>query len=106
MCFILLKLITSLLMSDVFRLFSVVRLRQRSGCTCILLAGVPVVQAIDCFKCVSHSGDNLACEDPFHHNYTSEILHQPCLAGRKGREGLFPATACVKVTGTFGKDTP
>ncbi|XP_022711191.1 uncharacterized protein LOC111273656 isoform X3 [Varroa jacobsoni] len=71
------------------------------GCVTLLTAGLSGVSAIDCFKCVSHSGDNPACEDPFHHNYTSEILHQPCLAGRKGREGLFPATACVKITGTY-----
>ncbi|OQR74256.1 hypothetical protein BIW11_09195, partial [Tropilaelaps mercedesae] len=70
-------------------------------CACVITAGLSKVEAIDCFKCVSHNGDNQACEDPFHHNYTSELLHQPCLAGRKGREGLFPATACVKVTGTF-----
>ncbi|XP_003743513.1 uncharacterized protein LOC100906847 [Galendromus occidentalis] len=69
----------------------------------IVLCSLFVVSAgaIDCFKCVSHNGDNPACEDPFHHNYTTELLHQPCLAGRKSREGLFPATACVKITGTF-----
>ncbi|XP_022711181.1 uncharacterized protein LOC111273656 isoform X1 [Varroa jacobsoni] len=76
------------------------------GCVTLLTAGLSGVSAIDCFKCVSHSGDNPACEDPFHHNYTSEILHQPCLAGRKGREGLFPATACVKITGTYAMSNP
>lgn len=25
------------------------------------------------------------------------------MGGRKGRNGLFPATACIKLTGTYGK---
>lgn len=29
------------------------------------------------------------------------IYHTPCYAGRKGKEGLFPASACIKLTGTF-----
>lgn len=24
------------------------------------------------------------------------------MGGRKGRDGLFPATSCVKITGVFG----
>lgn len=31
------------------------------------------------------------------------VYHSPCYAGRKGREGVFPARACIKLTGTFGK---
>ncbi|EFX77025.1 hypothetical protein DAPPUDRAFT_27196, partial [Daphnia pulex] len=56
---------------------------------------------IDCFKCVSVNGENPACEDPFHNNFTSDLLESPCLGGRKGRNGLFPATACLKLAGRY-----
>ncbi|XP_014294242.2 uncharacterized protein [Halyomorpha halys] len=57
--------------------------------------------AIECFKCVSENGKNRACDDPFHNNYTVDILESPCLGGRKGRNGLFPATACIKLAGVY-----
>ena len=60
---------------------------------------------IDCFKCVSVNGTNPSCEDPFHNNYTSNLLERPCMGGRKGRNGLFPASACIKLAGKFGKST-
>ncbi|CAH0384979.1 unnamed protein product [Bemisia tabaci] len=56
---------------------------------------------IDCFKCVSVNWDNPACDDPFHNNYTLDILESPCMGGRKGRNGVFPATACIKMTGYY-----
>lgn len=59
--------------------------------------------SIDCFKCVSSNGNNPACEDPFHNNFSSSILETPCMGGRKGRNGLFPATACIKLTGVYCK---
>jgi hypothetical protein len=59
--------------------------------------------AIDCFKCVSIGGDNEACDDPFHNNGSLEFLQSPCLGGRKGRDGLFPATACIKLAGVYGE---
>ena len=58
---------------------------------------------IDCFKCVSLNGSNPMCEDPFHNNYTTDILERPCMGGRKNRNGLFPAAACIKVVGTYCK---
>nr|CAI5844495.1 unnamed protein product [Callosobruchus analis] len=57
------------------------------------------VNSIDCFKCISINGEYPPCEDPFHNNYTTEILNSPCMGGRKGRDGLFPATSCIKITG-------
>ncbi len=42
------------------------------------------------------------CEDPFHNNYTTDILERPCMGGRKNRNGLFPASACLKVAGKYG----
>ncbi|XP_044736439.1 uncharacterized protein LOC123298489 [Chrysoperla carnea] len=60
-----------------------------------------IVNSIDCFKCVSMNWDNPACDDPFHNNNTFDILESPCMGGRKGRNGLFPATSCIKIAGTF-----
>ena len=65
---------------------------------------IPAAEAsIDCFKCVSLNNSNPACEDPFHNNYTSDLLERPCMGGRKGRNGLFPASSCIKLTGTYCK---
>lgn len=60
-------------------------------------------RAIDCFKCVSIDGDNKPCDDPFHNNGSLAFLESPCLGGRKGRDGLFPATSCIKIAGVYGK---
>uniref|UniRef100_A0A182P054 Protein sleepless n=1 Tax=Anopheles epiroticus TaxID=199890 RepID=A0A182P054_9DIPT len=62
---------------------------------------VPAVHGIDCFKCVSMNGANKACDDPFHNNYSAAILESPCMGGRKGRDGLFPATSCIKIAGYY-----
>ncbi|VEN43419.1 unnamed protein product [Callosobruchus maculatus] len=66
---------------------------------CIFQFFFDEVYSIDCFKCISINGEYPPCEDPFHNNYTTEILHSPCMGGRKGRDGLFPATSCIKITG-------
>lgn len=68
----------------------------------LLYSQSTAVEAIDCFKCVSLDGKNPACEDPFHNNFTSDLLEAPCMGGRKGRNGLFPATACLKLSGIYG----
>lgn len=60
------------------------------------------VFSIDCFKCVSMNGRNPECDDPFHNNFSSAIYESPCLGGRKNRDGLFPATSCIKIAGYFG----
>ena len=67
---------------------------------CIPVAGIA------CFKCVSVNGDNPSCEDRFHNNATAGIVElvSPCMGGRKGRDGLFPASDCIKVTGVYGED--
>ncbi|XP_076240328.1 uncharacterized protein LOC143182894 [Calliopsis andreniformis] len=57
--------------------------------------------AIDCFKCVSIDGNNKPCDDPFHNNGSLAFLESPCFGGRKGRDGLFPATACIKIAGIY-----
>ncbi|KAF7987698.1 hypothetical protein HCN44_003561 [Aphidius gifuensis] len=57
--------------------------------------------SIDCYKCVSVGGDDKECDDPFHNNRSLDYFESPCLGGRKGRDGLFPATSCVKLNGIF-----
>ncbi|XP_054708941.1 uncharacterized protein LOC129218646 [Uloborus diversus] len=57
--------------------------------------------ALDCFKCSSVAGEYPPCDDPFHNNYTQDILESPCWAGRKQRDGVFPATSCVKLAGIY-----
>ncbi|KAK8394322.1 hypothetical protein O3P69_006491 [Scylla paramamosain] len=59
------------------------------------------VEGLDCFKCGSVNGSDPQCSDPFHHNHSTTYLASPCLAGWKGREGAFPATHCVKLSGYF-----
>ncbi|XP_045126242.1 uncharacterized protein LOC123513237 [Portunus trituberculatus] len=59
------------------------------------------VEGLDCFKCGSVNGSDPQCSDPFHHNYSTAYLASPCLAGWKGREGVFPASHCVKLSGYF-----
>ena len=34
---------------------------------------------------------------------TEGLLERPCMGGRKGRNGLFPASACIKLDGKFGE---
>ena len=53
-------------------------------------AGLQVTLAIDCFRCTSRNGDNPACEDPFHNNYSTSLYHAPCWSGRKDRDGVSP----------------
>ncbi|XP_029849427.3 uncharacterized protein LOC8051049 [Ixodes scapularis] len=59
------------------------------------------VWCLDCFKCSSRNHSDLACEDPFHNNYSAAMLESPCMASRKNRNGLFPATACIKLNGVY-----
>ncbi|XP_076045708.1 uncharacterized protein LOC143027948 [Oratosquilla oratoria] len=56
---------------------------------------------MDCFKCASFNGSNPFCEDPFHNNRSDTYLESPCLAGWKARDGLFPSTDCIKLSGYF-----
>ncbi|XP_013184308.1 uncharacterized protein LOC106130092 [Amyelois transitella] len=67
----------------------------------LFLSWLTVVHSIDCFKCVSMGGGFPACDDPFHNNHSLEMLETPCMGGRKGRDGLFPATSCIKIAGFF-----
>ncbi|XP_039762213.1 uncharacterized protein LOC120635308 [Pararge aegeria] len=67
----------------------------------IILSWISIVASIDCFKCVSMNGRSPQCDDPFHNNHSLNMLESPCMGGRKGRDGLFPATSCIKIAGVF-----
>ncbi|KAJ8705736.1 hypothetical protein PYW08_012782 [Mythimna loreyi] len=67
----------------------------------LTLCWATTVHSIDCFKCVSMNGRFPACDDPFHNNHSLQMLESPCMGGRKGRDGLFPATSCIKIAGVF-----
>jgi len=58
-------------------------------------------EGIGCFKCASENGSNPACDDPFHNNYTDNFYERPCMGGRKNRNGVFPASSCIKMTGYY-----
>lgn len=73
--------------------------------TLILFTCIPAAWCLDCFKCVSVGASNPSCDEPFHNNYTSDILETPCMGGRKDRNGLFPATACLKLSGVYQNGT-
>ncbi|XP_055679355.1 uncharacterized protein LOC129787651 [Lutzomyia longipalpis] len=68
---------------------------------CLIAAFIHTVSGIDCFKCVSFNGANKGCDDPFHNNFSTAVLESPCMGGRKGRDGLFPATSCIKIAGYY-----
>ncbi|XP_052754818.1 uncharacterized protein LOC113510152 [Galleria mellonella] len=67
----------------------------------VFLSWIGIAHSIDCFKCVSMNGKFPACDDPFHNNHSLQMLESPCMGGRKGRDGLFPATSCIKIAGVF-----
>ena len=61
------------------------------------------ISSIDCFKCGSFNGSDPGCEDPFHHNISTAYLESPCMSGWRNRDGLFPASQCIKLSGYFCK---
>ena len=65
-----------------------------------------MADGIGCFVCYSLNGSDPGCEDPFNSTLNASTLqldrYMPdCLAGKKERAGLFPASHCVKVSGTY-----
>ena len=51
--------------------------------------------------CSSINGSEPDCEDTF--NNTGKFYDPSCMAGRKGRSGVFPGTDCVKMKASLGK---
>jgi hypothetical protein len=64
---------------------------------CILLS----VTTIGCFLCNSFNGSDTGCEDPFEPAYVN--YQSPCSQGKVGRTGVFPASYCIKMSGTSCK---
>lgn len=60
------------------------------------------VYSIGCFVCTSQAGSDVECEDSFV-NLNSLMYQEPCMASLKGRDGLYPASACLKMSGHYGK---
>jgi hypothetical protein len=58
-----------------------------------------LVSSISCYKCLSINGSNLLCEDLFQGDIAGRpsLLYTPCLTYLRGRQGLFPATYCIKL---------
>jgi len=57
------------------------------------------VLGIGCFVCSSIDGSEPDCEDVF--NNTGRFYQFNCMAARKTRAGVFPASSCVKLKGTI-----
>ncbi len=52
---------------------------------------------LSCFKCMTNDFPNDTCSDPF--NPIDNHLENECLASSYGKNGLFPARFCVKISG-------
>ena len=52
---------------------------------------------LSCFKCMTTNFANDTCSDPF--NPIDNSLESECLATSYGKNGLFPARYCVKISG-------
>ncbi len=55
------------------------------------------VSSLSCFKCMTTNILNDTCSDPFSPIYNR--FEPECQATIKGRNGLFPARFCVKISG-------
>ncbi|CAF1101027.1 unnamed protein product [Rotaria sordida] len=55
------------------------------------------VYCLSCFKCMTTNFENDTCSDPFHP--MNNRLENECFATSNGRNGLFPARFCVKISG-------
>lgn len=55
-------------------------------------------EGIGCFLCSSKNGSNPNCEDPYHPGHSTYA--ENCMVGKKNHVGRFPASFCVKITGT------
>lgn len=57
------------------------------------------ILSLSCFKCMTTNFENDTCSDPF--NPIDNPLESECLAASYGKNGLFPARFCVKISGTI-----
>lgn len=55
---------------------------------------------ISCFKCNSRNNSHSGCHDPFHP--VAADYEKDCKVAKKGHEGYYPASFCIKVIGSPG----
>lgn len=63
----------------------------------LLISFSTKIFSLSCFKCMTNNFVNDTCSDPF--NPIDNHLETECLATSFGRNGLFPARFCVKISG-------
>ena len=68
---------------------------------CLLAAAATIDRgaSIACYKCFSVNGSDPACEDYFQGDMTDtpSLLQPSCMTNVRGRQGIFPATHCIKL---------
>lgn len=67
-----------------------------TGCF-LILCSLHRCLSLSCFKCMTTNFSNDTCSDSFNPVY-NRFEHE-CQATIKGRDGLFPARFCVKISG-------
>lgn len=65
------------------------------------LSLIPTVHGIGCFVCSSIDGSEPDCDDTF--NNTGKFYKPHCMAPRPMRNGVFPATSCIKLKGILSE---
>lgn len=63
----------------------------------LILCFININCALSCFKCMTTNFLNDTCSDPFHPIYNR--FEPECQATIKGKNGLFPARFCAKISG-------
>ncbi|UJR13942.1 hypothetical protein I4U23_000945 [Adineta vaga] len=63
----------------------------------LLVCSINYFHCLSCFKCMTTNFENDTCKDPF--NPIDNHLEIDCQATSNGRNGLFPARFCVKISG-------
>lgn len=63
----------------------------------LIIFNCKVVDCLSCFKCMTTQFENDTCADPF--NPIDNHLETECQASSNGKNGLFPARFCVKISG-------
>lgn len=68
-------------------------------CILALFIQIQSIRSLSCFKCMTTSFHNDTCRDPF--NPIDNRYEIECQATVKGKNGLFPARFCAKISGVI-----
>ncbi|CAF3746052.1 unnamed protein product [Rotaria socialis] len=63
----------------------------------LIICFINSIHTLSCFKCMTTTFVNDTCSDPFHS--IDNRFEPECQATIKGKNGLFPARFCVKISG-------